>query len=67
MDKMAKGSELARPRHIQNTPPIVCSIHRFHSLPLIPNLLAAISDIRPPKGRAAIFAIPKVAAIIPAV
>ena len=67
MAKIAMGSELARPSQIQNTPPRVWRIQRVHSLPLIPNLLAAKSELYPPKGRATMLAIPNVAAMIPAV
>ena len=63
----ATGSDLERPRRIQKIPPIVWRIHRVHSLPLIPNLLAARSETYPPNGRAAKLAMPNVAAMIPAV
>ncbi|WRX15283.1 hypothetical protein QQP08_008958 [Theobroma cacao] len=55
------------PRMIQNTPPKVCIIHKAHSLPRIPNLLAILSEIIPPAGLENKFAKPKLAAIIPAV
>lgn len=64
---MAVGSLSAFPSHMQNTPPNVCRIHRVHSLPLIPKYRAAMSDAYPPNGRATRFAIPNVAAMIPAV
>lgn len=67
MARMAMGSELARPSQMQKTPPRVWTIQRIHSLPLIPNFRAAKSDAYPPKGREKKFAIPKLAAIIPAV
>lgn len=40
IDVMESGSVLARPRQIQKMPPAVWRIHRFHSRPLMPNLLA---------------------------
>ena len=67
MAKTAMGSELARPSQIQNTPPRVWRIQRVHSLPLMPNLRPAKSELYPPKGRATRLAMPKVAAMIPAV
>ncbi|KAJ6984133.1 hypothetical protein NC653_022391 [Populus alba x Populus x berolinensis] len=63
----ARGSELARPSQIQKTPPSVCKIQSTHNLPLIPKYLAATSEEYPPKGRATRLAIPKVAAMTPAV
>lgn len=65
--KTAMGSELARPSHMQKTPPKVWRTHRVQSLPLMPNNLAATSEVYPPKGRARRFAIPNEAAMIPAV
>lgn len=67
MEEMEMGSELARPRHIQKTPPRVWRIHRFHRRPLMPKRRAARSDMSPPMGRATKFAIPNVAAMVPAV
>ncbi|KAJ6888760.1 hypothetical protein NC652_029757 [Populus alba x Populus x berolinensis] len=52
---------------MQNTPPKVCTIHKAHNLPLIPNLFATASEINPPAGRETMFARPKLAAMIPAV
>ncbi|KAH1115388.1 hypothetical protein J1N35_008766 [Gossypium stocksii] len=42
--KMAMGSESARPSQIQKAPPRVWKNQRIHSLPLIPNNLAALSE-----------------------
>lgn len=67
IEVMAIGSDSARPNQIQKAPPVVWTIHRTHNLPLIPNFRAAKSDAYPPNGRATKFAIPNVAAIIPAV
>ena len=67
MAKIASGSELARPSQMQKTPPRVWTIQRTHSRPLMPNFLAAKSEANPPKGRAAKLAMPKLAAMIPAV
>nr|GLL33930.1 hypothetical protein DVH24_005862 [Ipomoea trifida] len=44
MATTATGSVLARPSHMQNTPPRVWTTHSTHSLPLMPNLFAATSD-----------------------
>lgn len=66
MARTARGSELARPRHIQKTPPRVWRIQRVHNLPLIPKYLPATSDAHPPKGRAAKLAMPNDAAMMPA-
>jgi len=67
MAKIAIGSEMARPSQTQKTPPEVCKIQRVHNRPLIPKNLAEMSDAYPPSGRAKKLAIPKLAAIIPAV
>ena len=67
MDKIAIGSEVARPSQTQKIPPEVCKIQRVHNRPLIPKNLAEMSDAYPPSGRAKKLAIPKLAAIIPAV
>lgn len=66
MKVMAKGKELTRPRHRQKMPPAVWRSHRFQRRPRIPNLLAMKSEVNPPNGRAMMFAIPNVAAMIPA-
>ncbi|KAJ6875567.1 hypothetical protein NC652_035074 [Populus alba x Populus x berolinensis] len=56
-----------RPSMMQKTPPKVCTTHKAHNLPLIPNLFPTASEIIPPPGRETMFARPKLAAIIPAV
>lgn len=61
------GKEEIWPRIAHKTPPIVCTIHQAHNLPLIPNRLAIRSEKIPPPGLAKKLAKPKLAAIIPAV
>lgn len=63
----AIGSDSALPSQMQNTPPSVWKIQSVQSLPLMPKILADRSDAYPPNGRANMFAIPNVAAIVPAV
>lgn len=65
--RTATGREPARPSQIQKAPPRVWRIHRVQSLPLMPKRRAALSEAYPPKGRAKKLAIPKEAAMIPAV
>lgn len=67
MEVTESGSVLARPKQMQKTPPRVWRVQRFQRRPLMPNRRAATSDIRPPSGRDTILAMPKVAAIVPAV
>ncbi|KAL4295802.1 hypothetical protein GQ457_12G010500 [Hibiscus cannabinus] len=67
METMERSRELARPRQMQNMPPSVWRMYRFQRRPRMPNRRAAISDKNPPMGRAKMFAMPKVAAIVPAV
>lgn len=40
---------------MEQTPPRDCVVYKTQSLPLMPNLLAAISDAMPPRARAKIF------------
>lgn len=56
---------LAPPSQMQNTPPRVWRIHKVYCLPLMPKRRVTMSYR--PKGRAKKFAIPKEAAMIPAV
>lgn len=67
MEKMERDRVLAFPSQMQNSPPSVCKMYKFHRRPRIPNRRAAVSDKNPPMGRAKMFAIPKVAAMVPAV
>lgn len=67
IERTERSRVLALPRHMQNIPPRVWRIYRFHKRPRIPNRRAFRSDNRPPSGRAIMFAMPNVAAIVPAV
>src|SRR5262249_8213675 len=67
MERMDRVRVSARPRQMQKIPPRVWRIQRVHNRPLIPKRRAAMSDIKPPKGRDTMFGMPKVAAMVPAV
>ena len=60
-------SEPTRPSRTHSNPATVCTAHRLHSLPLIPNLRPISSETTPPTGRDTKFPSPKLAAIAPAV
>lgn len=67
MATMETGRELARPSQRQKAPPRVSRIQTFQRRARMPQRRAPKSDRNPPRGRATMLAMPKHAAIVPAV